>query len=316
MFDRILIPLDGSPESEKIRYWVAGLAAELESAVDLLAIIDPARLKRPQQGTAADSTEDLIHEEAEFAHQYLRKQMDWFQEKGVTVATHVISGDPADVIIDQSHELDSKLIAMTTRRKSALMRGVMGSVADRVLHSTGVPIMLARPGEDVGFEDGGGLPRTIVVPLDGSNFSEGAIPIAEAIAKRTAGTVLYVSGTAPNSSYAAYTLADPAITLDRQDGRSEKIDQYLKRVTERSVLRGVVAQQVRMKQTAAEAINEVASESRDRMIVMTTHGSSGVKRWLLGSVADKVIRSSEHPVIVIPPEHQQVSYRGQTARRP
>lgn len=307
MFDRILVPLDGSPESEKIRHWVVGLAAELEAAVDLLGIIDTSKLKQSDD-------ESVIEAERESAHAYLRTQSDWFREQGVTVATHVINGDPAETIIDQARELDSKLIAMVTQRKSALMRGVLGSVSDRVLHSTGVPIMLARPGEVVGFEDGAGLPRTVIVPLDGSDFSEGAIPFAEAIASHSTGEVLYVSGVAPNSSYASYALADPAISMD--DGGKTKTGSYLENVTNRSISRGITATHVQVRETAAEAIIHEVSKSSDRMIVMTSHGATGIKRWLLGSVADKVIRTSEHPVIVIPPEHQQVSYRGGTKRMP
>ncbi len=307
MFDRILVPLDGSPESQKIRHWVVGIAAELESSVDLLAIIDSSRFK----DSDADSSTEA---ESEIAHKYLRTQADWFQEHGVTVATHVVAGDPAETIIAQSRELDIKLIAMVTQRRSAFMRGILGSVSDRVLHATGVPIMLARPGETLGFEDGAGLPRTVIVPLDGSDFSEGAIPFAEAIAKHGSGQVLYLSGTAPNSSYASYALADPAISID-ENGKS-KTGSYLDNVVNRSVRRGVSATHIQVRETAAEAIIKEAAKSSDRIVVMTSHGASGIKRWLLGSVADKVIRSSEHPVIVIPPEHQQVSYRGGKQRIP
>lgn len=307
MFDRILVPLDGSPESEKIRHWVVGIAAELQAAVDLLGIIDPSKLKKSD----ADSPEEV---ERTVAQAYLRTQADWFQERGVTVATHVATGDPAETIIDQSRELDSRLIAMVTQRKSAIMRGVLGSVSDRVLHSTGVPIMLARPGDVVGFEDGAGLPRIVIVPLDGSDFSEGAIPFAEALASHAEGELLFVSGTAPNSSYASYALADPAMSIE--DEGKTRTGTYLERVTARSVERGLKATHLQVRETAAEAIIKEVSKSSDRMIVMTSHGASGIKRWLLGSVADKVIRSSEHPVIVIPPEHQQVSYRGGTRRTP
>lgn len=307
MFDRILVPLDGSPESEKIRHWVVGIAAELESAVDLLGIVDPTRLKRSDD-------ESLLEAEVESAHKYLRTQADWFQERDVTVATHVVNGDPAEMIIEQARELDSRLIAMVTQRRSAIMRGVLGSVSDRVLHATGVPIMLVRPGDDVGFVDGAGLPSTVIVPLDGSDFAEGAIPFAEALAKHSTGQVLYVSGTAPNTSYAAYSLADPAISMD-DDGKTRR-GSYLEKVAERSNNRGITATQMQVRETAAEAIIKEASRSSDRLIVMTSHGASGIKRWLLGSVADKVIRSSEHPVIVIPPEHQQVAYRGGTRRIP
>ena len=97
------------------------------------------------------------------------------------------------------------------------------------------------------------------------------------------------------------------------DGKT-RTGTYLEKVTARSVERGVNASHVQVRETAAEAIIKEVSKSSDRMIVMTSHGASGIKRWLLGSVADKVIRSSEHPVIVIPPEHQQVSYRGGTRR--
>ncbi len=309
MFDRILMPLDGSPESEKIRSWVVGLAVELEAVVDLLAVIDPTQLKSSAAGDQQVDPDGLTEEESKFARDYLRTQADWLQERGVTVASHVATGDPAEVIVEQAIQLDSRLIAMVTHRRSAVMRGILGSVADRVLHHTGVPIMMVRPGEVAGFENGEGLPRTVVVPLDGSNFAEAAIPFAEAISKHAGGEVIYITGVAPNSSYAAYVMADPAMTPAQRGGKRRELDDYLEEVTERSTSRGVKASNLHALRTAADAIIDEVSKTSDRMIVMTSHGSSGIRRWLLGSVADKVIRTSEHPVIVIPPEHQQVSYR-------
>ncbi len=316
MFDRILVPLDGSPESEKIRHWVVGLAAEFEAVVDLLAIIDPSKVRRPATSEQSGEPDEVLENEFEYARQYLRPQLEWLQGHGVTASFHVASGDPAETIIAQARELDSKLIAMVTHRRSAVMRGVLGSVADGVLHSTGVPIMLARPGENVGFENGAGLPHTVIVPLDGSNFSEAAIPFAEAIAQRASGRVHFVSGIAPNSSYSAYVLADPAVSIDQEEGRPPDSEDYLERVTDRSVQRGVTATFANIRKTAAEAIIDEVGKSGDRLVVMTSHGSSGIKRWLLGSVADKVIRTSEHPVIVIPPEHQQAEYSGDRRRMP
>lgn len=324
MFDRILIPLDGSPNSEKIRHWVVDLAAEMESAVDLLAVIDPSKLHRPRRSSEDAMTdeqllEQVVEEETEYARAYLRTQSDWFQERGVTVSGHVVTGDPAETIISQSYELDARLIAMTTRRRSALARGILGSVADRVLHAAGIPVLLVRPGDVPGFKDGGGLPGTVIVPVDGSSFSEGAVPYAEALASRSGGRVVFVNGRPPNSTYAEFAMAELAKVSElnsNESGTKGRLDSYLDGLVERSTRRGVEAELCRSHKPAADAIIEVTSESSDRMVVMTSHGASGVRRWLLGSVADTVIRSAEHPVIVIPPEHQQVAYRGQTTRRP
>lgn len=324
MFDRILIPLDGSANSEKIRYWVADLAVAMESPVDLLAVIDLSKLHLPQRSSTdavadAQLVEQAAKEDVEFARAYLRKQSDWFRERGVTVAIHVVTGDPSEAIIAQSYELDARLIAMSTSRRSALARGILGSVADRILHAAGIPVMLVRPGDEPGFSDEGGLPGTVIVPVDGSSFSEGAVPYAEALASRSSGRVIFVNGRPPNSSYAAFAMTELA-KVEQQEasepGQKGRLESYLEGLVGRSTHRGVDAELRRSHKTAADAIIEVTSESRDRIVVMTSHGASGVRRWLLGSVADTVIRSAEHPVIVIPPEHQQVSYRGQKARKP
>jgi nucleotide-binding universal stress UspA family protein len=234
----------------------------------------------------------------------------------VTVAAHVAVGDPSEQILTQSFELMSRLIAMTTKRRSAIARGILGSVADRILHAAGIPVLLVRPGEAAGFKDGGGLPGTVIVPIDGSTFSERAVPYAEAIARISSGRVLFLNGRPPNSTYAQLAMADSARAPDEQTGRVEKLDSYLEGLVSTTSRRGIPAEFQRSWKTAANAVIEVVGQSDDRMVVMTSHGSSGVKRWLLGSVADNVIRSAEHPVLVIPPEHQEVSYRGKSARRP
>ena len=316
MFERILVPLDGSPDSEKVCDWIIGIAESFDSVVDLLAVIDPSKVEGVTDDTPETEAEELVEAERQYAVEYLRKRVNWFQERRVTVASHAIVGDPAEQILLQARELDARLIAMATHRRSALMRGILGSVADRILHSTSVPIMLVRPGEQAGFGDDSGLPKTMIVPLDGSSFAERAISFAEGIASHTSGEVVFLTGSAPNSSYAAYTLADSAIMVNEEEGTRERIDDYLKRIAERSSRRGIKVDWNHSRRIAAEAIIDAAGVSRDRMVVMTTHGSSGLKRWLLGSIADKVIRTSEHPVLVIPPEHQVENIGRRGARRP
>lgn len=136
----------------------------------------------------------------------------------------------------------------------------------------------------------------ILVPLDGSDLAEQAIDVAVDIAQPAGGSVTLFIAAEPEAARALHTFADSEdITT------AMAADAYLDQVATRLESRGV-----RTIKTSSDGTN-VAAEIVDRaaiedvsMIVMTSHGRSGVERWLLGSVADKVARSSTVPVVIVP----------------
>ena len=136
----------------------------------------------------------------------------------------------------------------------------------------------------------------ILVPLDGSNLAEEALQVAVDIAKPAGGSVTLFVAAEPEAAQALYAFDDSeGIT------RAMAADSYLDQVAARLEEQGVTTLRTSSDGTnvAGEIVDRAAAEDVS-MIVMTSHGRSGIGRWLLGSVADKVARSATVPVVIVP----------------
>jgi nucleotide-binding universal stress UspA family protein len=140
MFEKILVPLDGSPASETVLPYVIDLAKRYGAPVELLIIsliptlyhaIDPVVLKLDLDSCAA----------------YIAKPAARLKEAGVTVTTHVAEGAPAvaRAIVKRAEAIGAGLIVMSTHGQGSIERLVLGSVSERVAHLAHVPVMLVRP---------------------------------------------------------------------------------------------------------------------------------------------------------------------------
>ena len=139
-------------------------------------------------------------------------------------------------------------------------------------------------------------PANILVPLDGSDLAEEAVDVAVEIAKPAGGKITLFVAAEPETAQALYSFAD-----SEEITRAMAADAYLQQVASRIGALGVEATPTSSDGTnvAEEIVTKAAAEGAT-MIVMTSHGRSGIGRWLLGSVADKVARSAEIPVAIVP----------------
>lgn len=136
----------------------------------------------------------------------------------------------------------------------------------------------------------------LLVPLDGSDLAEAAVDVAIDIAAPAEGTIVLLVAAEPEAAAALRDFAD-----SEEITRAMATTAYLEQVATRVRDRGVAARVTSSDGTnvAAEIIERAETENAS-MIVMTSHGRSGIGRWLLGSVADKVARSATVPVVIVP----------------
>lgn len=324
MFKKILIPLDGSEHSLKIVGWATGLARALKAQIILLSVVDPDEieileattrgLERQAKSVAGGNTvrtavrmpADIIDDAIVQAKKGLKSEAEKVKTAGVGVNVHVGTGSPAEVIVSEAHALGVDLIAMATRRESALARGILGSVTDRVLHSTSIPVLTLYPGELNSFGDDNIPPKSVIVPLDGSELSESAVRPALEIARAAGADIVFTEivqlpfygvGVAGIEYGAGDYAGDFGI-----DARKKEISVYLQRFVENAESAGLKARASVRTGSPSRQIVEEASEAEGSIVVMGSHGAGGLKRWVLGSVADKVIRSARRPVLVVPPK--------------
>lgn len=298
MIRRILIPLDGSVTAEQVVPYARTFARGLKLTVELLAVVDVGSLLTSVE--TARFFDNLAEQESHKSKEYLERIAERFA--GSRVKRSVEQGSAAQVIIEKAAADESTLIAMTTHGRSGLKRWLLGSVAEKVLRAATNPLLLVRAVHE-GKAEGEATLESVVMPLDGSELAEHALPVVTEIAKKLRLEVFlfrtYRNPYGPFISGAGYYAvnADELMASVRDEARNyleEKMAELKKQgIDELSYLlqEGV----------ASDEIVSMGSHAPERLIVMCSHGRSGMKRWALGSVTETVVRHSHSPVLVLRP---------------
>ena len=181
MFEKILVPLDGSALAQAILPYVMALAKGFHSRVILLHVAETALdHEAPEQKTYADETMERIRPLAE---NYLVGVADELRREGIDTETKVVKGRAAAQIMEHCEQENVGLIALSTHGRSGLARWVMGSGIDQILRACEQPVLLVRPRDESAGGEAVGRLSKIIVPLDGSDAAEAALPLAEELAK-------------------------------------------------------------------------------------------------------------------------------------
>ncbi len=289
MATRILVPLDGSEVSERALPYAISLARRASGELVLVrAALAPLFSTEPVEDQAEETTE---------AETELRAVADRVRTDGLTVEHHIYYDDPAPAIVRAAELQNADLIVMSTHGRSGIGRWIYGSVADDVLRSARVPVLLI-PATAVADWAGTDAARTILVPLDGSELGEEVLDHAARLASLLDAGLLLLQ-VVPPPVYASpegyvYLEIDP-------DEELAAARDYLEEVAER------LRQQVRQVETRSligepgSAIAEEAQRSRALAIVMATHGRGGLARLVLGSTATGTLQRARVPVYLVRP---------------
>ena len=305
MFKRILTPLDGSTLSEGILPYVRALAPALGARVELLQIHPNMtyELEQLEDAEQASITAALEPVQLRLQHQsesYLSKVAGDLEGLGVETGIDVRFGPPAASIVEEAEQVEDTLIAMSTHGRAGVGRWIMGSVTDRVLHTTMTPLLVVHPERGAPSVDSVADISTLIVPLDGSELAETVLPVAAAVAMATGASILLVrSLDAPSRSSLSVTeLASRGVS----EGTLEEAETAEFLGARAAALREQGVADVRtmvIRGNAAEEIEELARNTPDSMIVACTHGRSGVGRAVMGSVTDRLARHSGHPALIL-----------------
>ena len=304
MFRRLLVPLDGSDLAEQALPHAAAIARASESELDLVLVHTP---------TPFDGFDDpgWNAKELEAQGHYVQSTANELSAgAGIPVTCAVMTGDKADMICARAFDVGADLIVMTSHGRTGLSRAWLGSVADAVLRHSSVPILMLRPLQTKA--DLFAAPHVfthILVPLDGSPLAAEALTPAVALAKARGAsiTLLRVVVEVPlllNDAGVPFVYANPLVPSDSA-ATARLIDvakSDLEDVTRALKAQGIVDVQaaVVVNTHIAPAIIKFARAHGVDMIAMSTHGR-GTSRLFLGSIADKVIRASELPMLVYRP---------------
>lgn len=262
MYDRILVPLDGSKFSEEVLPYALGLAAVHGSALTLLRVV----------GRKSDEAE---------ATDYVARLAAAHGARGLCA---LAGGDVAEAILEEAEQLPRTLVALTSHGHSGLLEAILGSVAMRLVRSGGAPVLVYHP-----YGDTSAAPvkvNSVVLPLDGTDFSEAMGEQAAELA-RWLGAELLVVG-----AIASEAVADANI-------RSTDVleSSYVRTQAERLAAKhGVTVNWEVLHGNPVDAITGFLGGRRDAILAMVTHGRRALESTLLGSVTAGCLRRSGVPV--------------------
>jgi nucleotide-binding universal stress UspA family protein len=301
MFEKILVPLDGSALAQAILPYVMVVAKGFHSRVILFHVAETALdHEDPEQKTYADETMERIRPMAE---NYLAGVADELRKERIDVETKVVKGRAAVQIVEHADKENVGLIAMSTHGRSGLARLVTGSGIDKILRVCEQPVLLVRPRDEGAGGEAAGRLSKIIVPLDGSDAAEASLPFAEGLAKALGLEVILIQVIGVETTVYFGPMAPdswpvPSDVLQRLDVVASG---YLKGLAKQLKDKGLTVQWEVLRGSAGPRIVEFAKETPDSLVAMTTHGRSGFRRWVMGSVVDKVVRYTGEPVLVMRP---------------
>jgi nucleotide-binding universal stress UspA family protein len=281
MYERILIPLDGSATAEAALAYAALLSSR---SVRLLAvqpnILGPIR--------ADPSLWHMWQEERKAeAAAYLERTGQFLESRGRTVEATFRVGDPTTEILAGAEDAD--LIIMTTQGRGTAGRALFGSVADSVTRQVLIPTLLVRTDEHAVAT---ARVTRIVVPLDGSTLAEQALPVATTVATDLDVPVHLIR--VLDREVLRATVRSGGIPVDQvQRHAVQQLAEHVAALENENITATV---EVLVGIPAAALLDAIR---RDDLVVMTTHGRGGIRRWLLGSVADKLVRAAAAPVLLV-----------------
>jgi nucleotide-binding universal stress UspA family protein len=310
----IVVPLDGSELAAQVMPHVRTLAPLLDAHVHLLRVV-PATPPGDSESWAQvlisvygapeseaarrDHHNDVMEELHQQAQAYLDAQAQMLRSAGIEVTSEVRTGSPAELIVEvAAAHMPGALIAMATHGYSGLRRWALGSVADKVIHATDAPVLLVRGQAQPVVQP----PHRILTPLDGSGLSRQALPLASEIARAARAELILLRAVVPmiEAYIGAPVLGRPLVensetlnalyeyALDELKAEAASLRAEAPRVLTRAIIG-----------YPAEVIIDEAREMDVDLIVMATHGYSGLRRWALGSVADKVLHATTTPLILV-----------------
>lgn len=300
-FRSILAPLDGSPFGEAALPWATALAAASRAKLRLVLVHQMPPAVWNEDAARLFTRVELAVRRSE--RDYLRRLAAHARRSRIQVATAVLDGPVGRTLLEYVADSGADLVAMSTHGRGPLQRAWLGSVADELLRTLQVPLLLVRPVEGEPPAPATLAGGELLVPLDGSGLAEAVLAPAAGIARAFGAPVTLLQVVPP-----VVLATDPALpfpqgfdeelTAAARDDAQDYLDGVAERLREEGVRATAVAA---LGGNPAETVLDASRAPGVRMVALATHGRGGVRRLVLGSVADKLVRGAERPVLVVRP---------------
>jgi nucleotide-binding universal stress UspA family protein len=301
MPNSVLVPVDGSNFAEHALPYALGIARRTGATLHLALVHVPVESVSPHY-PLADAMEAHDEEQRDSDTAYMEELAKRLEPAGVEIRPALLRGRVAGALERYIVEEELGLVVMTTHGRGGLQRAWLGSTADSLIRHSMIPILLVRPAAET-REIGSGSDveiRRALVALDGSETAEIALRDAlELGITREAELMLLHVLQPPVAAASPYLPHTIQLTHDEMEARQAFMQRYLDRLCEQNWLKDRATRtRAVVDYHPAPAIIEISEQVEADLIVLGTHGRGGLRRMILGSVADKVIRGTHRPVLV------------------
>ena len=329
MFQRVLVPVDGSKRAEQALAVATRIARASSGTVILVRVVTTAIDFAWYAINSPTLTETTFNTEMEKAQTYLTELAASSQCRGIQVVTEVTSGEPANAIFTLAHAHAADLIVLCSHGDTGFKRWVLGSVAQKVTRQSSIPVLVLRESpEKLNNQSPEGLrPVRVMVALDGSAGAEESIAPA---------AYLSAALSAPLSGALHFMRIIHLPTGSAYDGLKDLFEiEQQRAIMETKAALAATAQQVQtgelaklnlsvttsclIAQDVAETLIETAESGESGegstvhaagydVIAMATHGRSGIQRWVVGSVTERVLGTTRLPLLIVRPARHAVHH--------
>jgi nucleotide-binding universal stress UspA family protein len=293
MYERIMVPLDGSNAAEMVLPYAEEIATKFNSEIAMVIVAEP---------TPAES-DHLFRAYLKTIQEKVRTELgNWGAKPGTPVTIEVLAGKPAQEILGYAADKNMSLVVMASRGTSGEGPWLLGNIAAKVLRATTKPVLLVRKEAPAEGLQRKGLIKRILVPLDGSKVAEQIVPHAEELARGMGAELILFQA---YETFLGVISGEAMVTMSAEEikeanrHREEDAKAYLRTIAGTLREMGLTVSEVVVPGAPADVILSYAESNAVDIISMSTHGLSGLKRWVFGSVTDKVLHAGDMPVLVV-----------------
>lgn len=294
MYNKILVPLDGSQLAEVVLWYAARLTGRLSASLTLAYVSSPDELV--SQHMYECYLQDAVNRVKKLATKYASETS---AEGQFSIDYKILKGDPSEEILDYADKNKTDLIILAAQGKSGIRRWALGNVANKIVSATSKQVMLIRARD--GQTDVSKVKLTkVLVPVDGSQESESILKYISFLASelKLSLTLLHI--------YAHALITYPTTDSMRQFTKEKKLRKaYIDKLGNKLKLQGLrvntIFEEVINGEEAAVII-KAAETGKFSLVAMATHGRSGIGRWIFGSNAQKVLYEVSTPLLLVRPD--------------
>lgn len=295
MYRKMLVLLDGSKLAEVVFSYAQELSARLNINLELLHVCSPREEELlPMRQAYMEHMAEALHNRV----MKIRSKMgDKISSPKTETRGTVVVGYPAEEILKYADKNNIDLIMLSTHGQSGIRAWDIGNVANKVIHASKLPVWLV-PTElrqEIIYDK---LPkRTMVIPLDGSEFSETVIPHAINIAKQR-GAELEMVLIHVNEIPTTVNL----VQVERQQAEITAKKRYLSGIAKRVGEAGIKARAKLLRGDPAEAIVNYIENHPTQLVTLASHGHAGLSKMIFGSVTENILHLvKKTPIFVVRP---------------